>query len=107
MAPRPAGRELRLMQQQELTQKVEESKSMQALLATRTEKAEMELAILEQKKRQEEEVHQQRMAEMRARRTEEEELHFVKLIEAGMSRGDIVKMRRHLRSSTDVETQTN
>ena len=94
------------MQQQELQQKVAESHSMQELLATRTEKEEMKIEVLEQQKSQDKEFHIQRMADLKARRSEEEELHSAKLLDMGVDLEDILKMRRRLHG-TDAETQTD
>ena len=57
----PEGRILREMQDRELTQKCAESKTMQALLATRIEKEELQIEMLEQQKKQEAERHKQKM----------------------------------------------
>ena len=99
----PQGRVLRVMQEQELAQKVAESKSMQGLLATRTVKEEAQLDLIVQQQRQEKAYHDQRMEHERQRRWEEQELHMAKLADLGV---DIEDIRRRCHG-TDVGTQTD
>ena len=88
-----------------------ESKSQQELLSTRTSKEEWNIELLEQQKKQEKELHNQRMAHERElhmwakdRRWDEEELHHAKMADLGI---DIGEIRRRRPKGNDAQTQTS
>ena len=90
----PEGRILREMQDRELTQKCAESKTMQALLATRIEKEELQIELLEQQKKQEAERHKQKMEH-------EEEWHLARLIDLGVEPQVVRDLRQQRRPNVN------